>query len=155
MTRDIPSVAFYHLTASSAAKVLPQLVAKTLAAGKHGLICADKSQIQPLSAALWSHDADSWLPHGVAGKDDEKAVLCPIWFAENTKENPNAASFFFLLDGIALGDNTDAERVFILFNGGDEGVVANARTQWKDMRAHGHDLSYWTEDPLGKWTQTA
>ena len=164
-------IAFYHLTASEAQDALPQLIAKTIAAGKKALISSDKNQLSALSAALWSYghtapqgkssyngantgDA-SWLPHGITGKDDDDADLCPIWFTAETGQNANKAEFSFYLDGVMPQDASTFERIFILFNGLDDTAVSNARTQWKSLRDKGYTLSYWTQDDRGAWQKTA
>lgn len=134
---------------------LPQLVAKTLAAEKRALICCAKTMVQQLSSALWGFGQDSWLPHGIAGVDEGRASLCPIWFTDDAGDNANQAGFIFLLNGMEHDASAEVERVFILFDGGDESAVASARNQWKTMREDGHELSYWTQDNLGKWAKTA
>ena len=111
--------------------------------------------MQELSSALWGFGQDSWLPHGVAGVDDNRATLCSIWFTEDSNNNANAADFAFLLNGMRHDALAEMERVFILFDGADDAAVTSARDQWKAMREDGHELSYWTQDNLGKWAKTA
>ena len=161
-------IAFYHLTASDAADALPQLINKTLAAGKKALVSSSQSHIATLSTALWSHGhtapaqgrpsyggQGSWLPHGIAGKDEDDAALCPIWFSGEFQDNPIAAEFSFYLDGMTPQNAGGFDRIFILFNGLDDAAVTTARTQWKSLREEGHDLSYWTQDDSGAWKKTA
>ena len=161
-------IAFYHLTSSGADDALPQLLSKTVAAGKKAMVVSDPNGIVPLSTALWTYGhqpnmrggaayggAGSWLPHGIAGKDDDDASLCPIWFAGNKAENSNNAEFAFYLDGHNPQSVDAFDRVFVMFNGLDDAAVTSARDQWKGLRDEGHDLSYWTQDDRGKWEKTA
>ena len=101
----------------------------------------------------------SWLAHGIAGKDDEDAALCPIWFSGASGQNLNNAEFSFFLDGqdpLQLTENNAKfDRIFILFNGLDDAAVTLARTQWKGLSEQEHDLSYWTQDDDGKWQKSA
>jgi DNA polymerase-3 subunit chi len=151
----VAKAAFYHMTMSSAESVLPKLMEKTLQKGKRALICCKKEQMKLLSAALWSSRQNSWLPHGSAGQDDDDAALCPIWLAGGIDDNPNQASFFFFLNSVRPDGLEQAERVFILFDGRDDEAVGAARGQWKTLKGAGHELSYWTEDNTGKWSETA
>ncbi len=161
-------IAFYHLTASSADDALPQLLSKTVAAGKKAMVVSNKNGMMALSAALWSYGhannerkgmpsyaEGSWLPHGLEGKDNDDASLCPIWFSGEVASNQNNAEFAFYLDEHVPQDVGAFDRVFVLFNGLDDAAVTSARSQWKDLRAAGHALSYWTQDDRGKWEKTA
>lgn len=165
-------IAFYHLTASSQDDALPILLNKTIAAGKKAVVASNPKVMQNLSSSVWSYGhissgrgggsnggEGSWLAHGISGKDDDDAALCPIWFSGDTGQNLNNAEFGFFLDGqgpSGLAENdVQLDRVFILFNGLDDTAVSHARDQWKALREQGHDLSYWTQDDAGKWQKTA
>ena len=161
-------IAFYHMTASEAQDALPQLLNKTVAAGKKAVVASRPDHISTLSSALWSYGhvqggqgrpsyggEGSWLAHGIAGKDDDDADLCPIWFAGEQDHNPISAEFSFYLDGVNPEQAARFDRVFILFNGLDDHAVTTARAQWKSLRGDGHQLSYWTQDDRGAWKKTA
>jgi DNA polymerase-3 subunit chi len=45
----------------------------------------------------------------------------------------------------------DLARVVLLFDGRDEATLARARAAWKDAKAGGHDVTYWKEQPNGKF----
>jgi DNA polymerase-3 subunit chi len=148
MTAD---VAFYHMTRSRADDTLPPLLSKTLAAEKRAVVCCEQDRFGQISTAIWSRQPDSWLPHGVSGKDED-AALCPIWLTDEAGDNANEAGFLFFLDGKTPEDLPEAERVFILFDGTDDVAVAAARERWKAFEAKGHKLSYWKQDEQGKWS---
>jgi DNA polymerase-3 subunit chi len=156
-------IAFYHLTASPADKALPLLLEKTMGAGKKAVVSSAPSELTSLSAAIWSHGHSnggsaggqgSWIPHGIAGKDDDDAELCPIWFRADGGEDPINADFAFYLDGLAPEGTDKYDRIFILFNGRDDDAVDEARRQWKSLQDAGHQLSYWTQDNAGSWQKT-
>ncbi|XDZ64695.1 DNA polymerase III subunit chi [Alphaproteobacteria bacterium LSUCC0684] len=149
------AVAFYHLTRHGADEALPPLLAKTMAAEKRAVVCCDEARLGQFSTAIWSRQPESWLPHGVTGRDDEDAAICPIWLTGDISSNPNNATFFFLIDGRMPQLPDEAERVFILFDGHLDTAVAEARTQWKALGDAGHDLSYWQQEETGRWTQSA
>ena len=148
-------LAFYHLTRSTAAEALPALLQKTMAAEKRALVCCDLNQAPILSTALWSFGEGSWLPHGMKGKDDADAEICPIWFSDSPDDNKNKASFIFFINAITPEGLEGSDRVFVLFDGNDEAAVATARSQWKALHGDGHQLSYWQQDDSGRWSQSA
>ena len=134
-------IGFYHLTRSDLATALPQLLSRTLAAGKRALVlCGSEEQVTSLDQSLWSA-TDPWLPHGTAADGD--ATLQPIWLAMDDAA-PNGAQFLFLVNGGAA--RLDAfERVFDLFDGRDDAAVQAARERWQAAKAAGHQLTYWQQ----------
>ena len=144
-------IGFYHLTRSDVRKALPQLLARTLAAGKRAVVlCPDQDRVVALDQALWQAD-EPWLPHGTASDGD--AELQPIWLATDDLA-PNGAQFLFLVDSAATDRLGAFERVFDLFDGNDTAAVEAARERWKAGKAAGHALSYWQQGPRG-WEKKA
>ena len=87
-------IGFYHLTRSTLAQALPQLLVRTLAAGQRALVLGPAAGLEALSAALWAQPA--WLPHGTAADGDPD--LQPIWLSAEP-EPLNGARFLFLVEG--------------------------------------------------------
>ena len=144
-------VAFYHLEHWPLERALPKLLEKTLAAGKRALVLASsEARVESLNGALWTYDADSWLPHGSArdGDADEQ----PVWLAVDA-DNANGAAFLFLTDGARAAGLDGFERCFVLFDGADEGALEAARAQWRELKDAGHDLAYWRQARGGGWEQ--
>jgi len=138
-------IGFYHLTRTGPERALPQLLSRTLAAGRRAVVrCAVGELMAALVAALW--DSADFLPHGTA-KDGDDAWQ-PIWLTL-TDEVPNSSRFLFLVDGADGGDLTRFDRVFDLFDGNDEAAVAAARQRWKAMKDSGHTLTYWQQGTRG------
>ena len=144
-------IAFYHLQRSNLEDALPKLLEHTLKAGKRALVRAGSvERVEALNAILWTHGKDSWLPHGSA--KDGYAEDQPIWLTAE-EDNPNAATFVFLTDGIEATDVDQFERCFDLFDGNDETSVTAARDRWKIHKEAGHDLHYWQQDENGRWVE--
>lgn len=145
-------IGFYHLTRSTLEQALPQLLARTLAAGERAVVvCRDPARLAALDQALWDCAEPNWLPHGTAADGD--AELQPIWLAADDTA-PNGARFLFLVDGASSARLDAFARVFDLFDGNDAAAVQEARVRWAAAKAAGHALSYWQQGPRG-WAKQA
>ena len=144
-------VRFYHLTTIGLDRALPQLLEKTLERGKRAVVLARSGErVESLCSLLWTYDDRSFLPHGSARDGFPEAQ--PIWLTEQD-ENPNAATYLFLVDGAESQQLSQYELCALLFDGGDPDAVQAAHEQWKRLRAAGHDLSYWQQDGQGRWSR--
>ncbi|MDR3521271.1 MAG: DNA polymerase III subunit chi [Acidocella sp.] len=136
-------IGFYHLTRTDELAALPALLARTLAAGETALVlCGSPERVSAVDDALWRVE---WLAHGT-----EKTPH-PEWqpvYISAVMENPAAARFLFLLDGVAA-DVDGFARVFDLFDGNDEAAVAAARGRWKLAKEAGHTMTYWKQGEAG------
>jgi DNA polymerase-3 subunit chi len=133
-------IGFYHLTRSTLAQALPQLLARTLAAGQRALVLGPAPGLDAVSTALWAQPA--WLPHGTAADGDSD--LQPIWLS-TTPDPLNGARFLFMVEGATTDRLADFTRVFDLFDGNNQDAVAAARTRWKAAKEAGHTLVYWQQ----------
>jgi DNA polymerase III subunit chi len=146
----VTDIGFYHLTHSGLEAALPQLLARTLAAGQRAVVrCRTIERLHALDAVLWEAPG-LWLPHGSDADGD--VDLQPIWLT-TTDEAPNGARFLFLVDGADTLRLNDYERVFDLFDGNDEAAVTAARTRWRAACAAGLVTTYWRQTSRG-WKQT-
>lgn len=144
---------FYHLERSSLDQVLPELLDKTLNRGWRALVrVREASLMSALDERLWVWRAESFLPHGLA--DAEHAADQPILLTASG-ENANGAQALFIVDGAELGDIAGFERCLVLFDGRDEAALAQAREQWKKLKAGGVDASYWRQNEEGAWSKAA
>ncbi len=145
-------IGFYHLTRSGLDQALPQLLQKTMAAGKRALVVLGSEQrVQWFNDYLWTFDAASWMPHGTPKEGD--AAAQPVWL-DVGDDNPNKAEFLFLADGGTSDRIADFERCFDLFDGHDDDAVADARARWKTLKEAGHQLAYWQQGERG-WEKKA
>ncbi len=144
---------FYHLTASAAEDTARTLIGRALGMGWRVMVRGtDEARLKRLDERLWLGPPEDFLPHGLEGGplDREQPVLIglgPI---------ANGAKALMLLDGAEPRDGEVAamERTFVLFDGGDDGAVATARTRWTQVTAQGHAAQYWAEE-AGKWVKKA
>jgi DNA polymerase-3 subunit chi len=149
--RAVSEIGFYHLTRSDLTQALPQLLARTLAAGQRALVlCSNDDLVAALDRALWEA-ADPWLPHGTPADGD--AELQPIWLATDDAAS-NGGKYLFLVDGAATARLAAFDRVFDLFDGSDPPTVEAARSRWREAKAAGHMLTYWQQGARG-WEKKA
>ena len=142
-------IAFYHLEKSPLERVLPNLLEKTLGAGKRALVLAGSEQcVEALAGLLWTYEQGSWLPHGT--EQDGSPEDQPVWLTA-ADDNANGAEFLFLTDGANSAHIGDYERCFELFDGRDAAAVDAARERWKSYGEDGHDLTYWRQTGAGGW----
>ena len=139
-------IGFYHLTRTGPDQALPPLLGRTLSAGKRAVIRCAADRIPALDNALWVCPTPDWLPHGTVemGHPD----LQPIWITE-ADAAPNNATYLFLLDGQTSEILPNYERVFDLFDGGNENSLAAARARWRAAKEAGHALTYWQQGSRG------
>lgn len=142
---------FYHLERAELETALAPLLEKCLAKGWRALVRGGVAErLDALDLALWTYRDESFLPHGLDGRDDP--ARNPIWLMGGPG-NPNGAQALFAIDGAETGDAAAFERASLLFDGRDEAAVAQARSRWKDAKATGLQVSYWRQDAAGKWRQ--
>lgn len=140
-------VDFYQLGDSAVESVLPQLAAKTLAAGQRMLVVSeDDAQLALISDALWAAK-DRFLAHGLAGGPHQERQ--PILLSDMA--NPgNGAAFVALADGRWRDEALGFERAFLLFGGE---TIEAARTTWRSLDAReGVERRYWKQEE-GRWVQ--
>ena len=144
-------VLFYHLERSTLEQVLPSLLEKCLERQWNVVVQTGTVQkSEELNRMLWSYRDDSFLPHGTKKNGNES--LQPIFISDDDA-NPNKASVRFLLDGAGLGDISGYIRVIFIFTGHDVAAVAQARENWKTVKAAGHEATYWQQNAASRWEQ--
>lgn len=141
--------AFYHLTRRAAADVLPPLLTRALAEGWRVVVRGtDAERLRALDLALW--EGDGFLPHGLAGgpHDARQPVLLTT--------GPEVAECVMAVDGARVTPHEveAAARVCLIFDGDDDGVLAQARGQWAALTGAGCAARYWSEES-GRWQQKA
>ena len=148
----MPDIGFYHLTRTILGQALPQLLARTVAAGQRALVvCGSDDSVKALDKALWQAPEPDWLPHGTPADGDPD--LQPIWLATDDAA-PNGARYLFLVEGGNSARLADFDRVFDLFDGNRDHEVAAARLRWTAAKTAGHALTYWQQGPKG-WVKKA
>jgi DNA polymerase III subunit chi len=148
-----PEFWFYHLESQPLQAVLPVLLEKTLARGWRALLrFSTPERLDAIDAALWTYRDESFLPHGAVrdGNAERQPVLLTLDDA-----NPNRADALFLLESAEERDPSRFARVMRLFDGADEEAKALARSEWKNAKASGFEVSYWRQDESGAWKKSA
>ena len=145
---------FYQLGGSGLDAALVALVKKTCTAGQKALILCPHPAAVSVDSLLWSHDPDSWLPHGL--DDATGADIAPIWISSDMAANPIEAKFVFLLHGSRPASWDGFTRCFCLFDGGSEAQLSQARAQWKEWSSlDDAQLGYYAQNSTGGWDKKA
>lgn len=141
---------FYHLDGRPPESVLPPLLQKCLERGWRTVVQAgSRERLEAIDGHLWTFSDDAFLPHGTAADGHEADQ--PVFLTEGD-DNPNGAVVRVLVDRAPPpGDLSGYERILLLFDGSDPDALAEARTQWKAVKAAGHVASYWQQGAGGRW----
>jgi DNA polymerase III subunit chi len=158
----LAEIRFYHLRTATLERALPRLLEKVLALGERAVVVAGAERLAALDAALWTYDDRAFLPHassseapppGIAREDYARHQ--PVWLTEQI-ESPNGAGVLVLSgDGDATPDLANWRMAIHFIDGADDQAVDGARARWREYKAAGHDLTYWTQGQDGGWTKTA
>jgi DNA polymerase-3 subunit chi len=141
---------FHHLERRRVDQALPRLLERALEQGRRVVVRASSDEmVSALNEGLWTYDDASFLPHGAAGDGDPTSQ--PI-FLTCEVENPSAATMLVRLSGVEAGEADEKfDLVVLLFDGRDEGALANARREWRRLKDEGCAISYWRETDEGGW----
>jgi DNA polymerase III subunit chi len=145
---------FYHLQHKPLEAVLPTLLEKSLQRGWRAVVQATSAErLAALDDHLWTFSEESFLPHATDKEPDAAEQPVVLTLAE---ANPNQAAIRFLVERAPVpGDVSGYERIVLVFDGHDEDALAEARANWKEVKAAGHEVSYWQQDARGRWEQKA
>ncbi|MCD2325357.1 DNA polymerase III subunit chi [Sphingomonas sp. IC-56] len=144
-------VDFYHLSSTPLERALPRIAERILAGGERLLVVASDADARArLDQLLWSYAPDSFLPHGLAGSEDDARQ--PVLIGE-TAEAANGARHIALADGVWRDEALAFTRVFHFFT---EERIREARLAWKNLAGKdGVERRYWKQDEAGRWAQAA
>ncbi|MCU0830630.1 MAG: DNA polymerase III subunit chi [Rhizobiaceae bacterium] len=149
----MPEIWFYHLTESRLEDALPPLLEKTLERGWRAVVeLGSEERMNSLNDHLWTWRDDSFLPHGMAGDGNE--ALQPVLLT-TSGINPNHANVRFHADGALPQGVSGYDRAIVLFDGHDNDQLQAARAAWKALKAEGAEMSYWQQNPSGRWERKA
>jgi DNA polymerase-3 subunit chi len=114
-----------------------ELARKAYDANQWTLILArDAAQAEELDELLWAFDDDAYIPHQVAGTDEEDE-LTPVLIAAPEFDAPARALVINLRDGAFSGE---CERVLEVVPA-DESAREPLRERWKQYKARGFDVN--------------
>lgn len=135
-------VDFYQLGDRPPETVIGSIAGKLLESGERLLVVAgDEGQLARLDRLLWSEDAGSFLPHGIAGGVDDARQ--PVLLS-TSEDAPNLARNMLIADGEWRESALGFDRAFYLF-GGD--TLEAARLAWKLLSGReGVERRYWASE---------
>jgi DNA polymerase-3 subunit chi len=147
----VGSALFYHLTQSPLETTVRALLSRSYGLGWRVVVRSpSQAQLDLLDRALWLGPEDEFLPHGRAGGPHDADQ--PILLTERAGL-PRQSNALMALSGadVLPEEIATLERVWILFDGGDETALNRAREQWRRFSELGIGAQYWSEDS-GRWT---
>lgn len=143
------TIQFYHLRSTTRERAVPKLMEKALGTGSRVVVMADReTTLKTLSDALWTNDADSFLPHGSVREPHAEQQPIILTLAD---ENPNNADILCVLDGVSPASLPNYAKVLDVFDGNDEDELNRARQRWTRYKAEGHTLQYVKQQQGGGW----
>ena len=146
-------ILFYHLENQPLERVVPVLLEKSLERGWRVVVeTGSRERAEALDAVLWTWRDESFLPHGVAGEPTDP--LQPVLITSDDT-NANGASVRFFVDRAVPRAVAGYERIVYLFSGQDPDAVTEARAAWKALSTPDNAVTYWQQDPGGRWMKKA
>jgi DNA polymerase III subunit chi len=144
---------FYHLERKSADEELPRLLLRGLERGlRMAVVTPTLERVKEFSQKLWGLEDIAFIPHGFEGEPfpaQQNIYLC------TDDEPPNAAAFYFYVDGAIPTTLEGRTRASIMFDGNSEIAVEQARGLWRRFKSDGQTIRYWKQDDSGRWTDQA
>ena len=113
-----------------------ELARKATDAGQHALVLArDAAQAEALDDLLWSFDPDAYIPHQIAGADEDEDEAAVLIAAPDT-DAPSRPLLINLRDAAPSGS---FERVLEVV-AADPAARDGSRERWKHYQALGFDV---------------
>lgn len=100
------------------------------------VLARDTAQAEELDELLWAFDDDAYIPHQIAGTDDEDE-LAPVLIAAPDTDAPLRPLVINLRDGVVDGS---FERVLEVVPA-DESARGPLRERWTQYKARGLDVN--------------
>jgi DNA polymerase III subunit chi len=146
-------VLFYHLTESTLEEALPALLERSVARGWRVVVQTGSDERRDaLDAHLWTFRDDSFIGHGT--DRDPHAAEQPVLLTTGTG-NINEARIRFLVDAAEPPPIDAYERAVFMFDGHDGHQLDTARRHWREVKANGHQATYWQQTPDRRWERKA
>jgi DNA polymerase-3 subunit chi len=143
-------VDFYQLGEAKVEGVIASIGQRLLSEGQRLLVVAeDEALLARLDRLLWDQGAASFIPHGLAGGNDDSAQ--PILLSSGS-DAPNLARNVMIADGTWREAALGYDRAFHLFDGES---LEEARLAWKLLSGReGVERHYWASED-GRWVKKA
>jgi DNA polymerase III subunit chi len=143
-------VDFYQLGEATVEGVVASVGQRLTGEGQRLLVVADDGALLArLDRLLWDQGAASFIPHGLAGGNDDSAQ--PILLSSGS-DAPNRARNLLIADGLWREAALGYDRAFYLF---DADSLEAARLAWKLLAGReGVERHYWGHED-GRWVKKA
>ena len=142
---------FYHLTRAGLDDTVTMIVTRAMAQGWRVMLRSiDLGLLQHLDDKLWLGAEDSFLPHGLEGGASDADQ--PVLLGQGPIANGARGLVLLAGAGVARDELDGLERVWLLFDGADEGAVQAARGQWTLLTGWGLAAQYWSDEG-GPWVK--
>jgi DNA polymerase III subunit chi len=141
-------VDFYLLSRDPVGAALPAIARAALRAGERMLVVsADSDQLATLDRALWEHQPEEFLAHGMA--DNRHAERQPLLLSDRC-EAANGARFIALADGRWREAALGFQRAFLFF---DARTIDDARATWRTLaKREDVEKHFWKQEG-GRWIE--
>ena len=141
-------VDFYQLAEATIESVIASVGPRLLGEGQRLLVVAeDEALLARLDRLLWDQGATSFIPHGLAGGNDDSAQ--PILLSSGS-DAPNRARNLLIADGIWREAALGYDRAFYLFDGE---TLEGARLAWKLLAGRDEVERHYWANADGKWAE--
>jgi DNA polymerase-3 subunit chi len=118
-------------------RLVCELARKAHAADQPTLILArDTAQAEAIDDALWAFDEDAFIPHQIAGRDEDDEVT-PVLIAAPEMDAPARVLIINLRDSAVT---LPCERVLEVVPA-DESAREPQRQRWRDYKTRGFELN--------------
>lgn len=139
---------FYHLEKMGFEEAAVLILEKAYERGNKVLIRLDNASFcDSLNQTLWTHNPDSFIPHGV--EKDGFSEEQPIFITHKKEYNPNEADILVVYNPKDIPLVDGFSRVLIFFNGLDEDALKDARFIWRNFSDGTNELHYWQKEETG------
>ena len=131
----------FHFNANDKLEYACRLLRKALANSARVVVTGSQQQLQALDSALWSFNAQAFVPHCMHDSDKELLAHTPVVFVPGSALPTNIAHYHVLLNlGQSLVKGFESfERVIEIVSLDNEDKI-QARQRWKHYADRGYSL---------------
>ena len=131
---------------------LPRLLEKILNRDLKVILKASTNdRLNWLDELLWTHDKNSFIPHGK--ESDGNQSRQPVFLTVEEK-NPNNASIIILVDGCKLKSLNSYDICLDIFDGEKTNILEDALQRYEEAKRAGNEVAYWQQNNNGSWQKT-
>ncbi|MEM7528983.1 MAG: DNA polymerase III subunit chi [Pseudomonadota bacterium] len=147
---------FYRMTETPLERALPVMLAKSLERSWRVEVRGRAPAVmEALDLALWTHDQEGFLPHGLAGRPHDARQPVLLTTGPSQEGGPREALFLVDRAGFDPAEAAGLTRTALLFDGHDEEALAEARDHWRATVKAGLKAVFWAQAQGGRWEKQA